>query len=788
MQIENVKRYKPNIHTGLSDEQIDERKKDNLVNYDTSVPTKSIKRIIAENLFTIFNILNIGLAIAILCVESYKNLLFLGIVFCNIIISIAQEIHSKKMIDKLSIISAIQLDVVRNSKIEKIKIDEIVLDDILILNAGNQIVTDCIVLDGEIEVNESFITGEPDNVLKQKGEMILSGSFVVSGKCSAQVEHIGNDNYTSAISSGAKNVKKVKSEIMNSLNKIIKIATIIIIPLGILLFLNQLKITDNTFQNAVINTVAAVIGMIPEGLVLLISTVLAVSVIRLSKQRVLVQSLFCIETLARVDTLCLDKTGTITENKMKLDNIVAIDSTMDEINQALIAMSSYTEDINGTIDAIKDHYTERIDTLNVISKVPFTSQKKWSGISFENKGSYIIGSPEFVLKDKINKYQDFINKYIDDNRVIILVHSKNDFVNKELPIDIRVMGFIMINNKIRPEASNTIKYFKEQGVDIKIISGDNAITVSKIAKKVGIDTFDKYIDATLLDTEEKIQDSVDKYTIFGRVTPTQKKSLIKALKLKGHTVAMTGDGVNDVLALQESDCGIAVASGSEAARNVSQLVLLDSNFEAMPKIVAEGRRTINNIERSATLFLSKTIYATVLAFIFLFISAPYPFMPIQLTLISMVTIGIPSFILALEPNHELVKGKFMSNVIKRALPSALAVLLNIIIIIIANKIFDLSLETFSTLCVISTGIVGLILLARLCMPLNIIRGSLFVLMTLAFVIGIIVFKSLLSLCAISINMLTFIIMLTIIAIVAYKVFELLMDKLLKNKSIKLLDN
>ncbi|MEG2310447.1 MAG: HAD-IC family P-type ATPase [Clostridia bacterium] len=788
MQIENVKRYKPNIHTGLSDEQIDERKKDNLVNYDTSVPTKSIKRIIAENLFTIFNILNIGLAIAILCVESYKNLLFLGIVFCNIIISIAQEIHSKKMIDKLSIISAIQLDVVRNSKIEKIKIDEIVLDDILILNAGNQIVTDCIVLDGEIEVNESFITGEPDNVLKQKGEMILSGSFVVSGKCSAQVEHIGNDNYTSAISSGAKNVKKVKSEIMNSLNKIIKIATIIIIPLGILLFLNQLKITDNTFQNAVINTVAAVIGMIPEGLVLLISTVLAVSVIRLSKQRVLVQSLFCIETLARVDTLCLDKTGTITENKMKLDNIVAIDSTMDEINQALIAMSSYTEDINGTIDAIKDHYTERIDTLNVISKVPFTSQKKWSGISFENKGSYIIGSPEFVLKDKINKYQDFINKYIDDNRVIILVHSKNDFVNKELPIDIRVMGFIMINNKIRPEASNTIKYFKEQGVDIKIISGDNAITVSKIAKKVGIDTFDKYIDATLLDTEEKIQDSVDKYTIFGRVTPTQKKSLIKALKLKGHTVAMTGDGVNDVLALQESDCGIAVASGSEAARNVSQLVLLDSNFEAMPKIVAEGRRTINNIERSATLFLSKTIYATVLAFIFLFISAPYPFMPIQLTLISMVTIGIPSFILALEPNHELVKGKFMSNVIKRALPSALAVLLNIIIIIIANKIFDLSLETFSTLCVISTGIVGLILLARLCMPLNIIRGSLFVLMTLAFVIGIIIFKSLLSLCAISINMLTFIILLTIIAIVAYKVFELLMDKLLKNKSIKLLDN
>lgn len=780
MASKEIERYNTCIDIGLTDEQVEKRKKDNLVNYDTNVPTKSIKRIIGENLITIFNLLNLGLGIAVLSVQSYKNLLFLGIVFCNIIISIAQEIHSKRMVDKLSIVSAIEVDAMRNGQQVKIKIDEIVLDDIIVFNAGNQVVTDCIVMDGEVEVNESFITGEPDNITKKKDEIILSGSFIVSGRCYAKVEHIGNDNYTSAISSGAKYVKKVNSEIMTSLKVIIRIATIIIIPLGTILFMKQMGIEGNTIQDAVVNSVAAVIGMIPEGLVLLISTVLAVSVIRLSRKRVLVQTLFCIETLARVDTLCLDKTGTITENKMNIDGIVPVDASEEEIENSLTIIGKYSEDINGTIDAIRDKYNKEIEA-KVKTRVAFTSLKKWSGMSFEEKGSYAIGSPEFVLKEKVEKYKEILDKYVEDNRIIVLVHSKNDFVEKELPQDIEVMAFILINNKIRDEAEETLKYFKEQGVNIKIISGDNPITVSKIAKKVGVDNYENYIDMTKLSTIDEIKEAVNKYTIFGRVTPPQKREIIKALKESGHTVAMTGDGVNDVLALKESDCGIAVASGSAAARNVSQLVLLDSNFDAMPAIVAEGRRTINNIERSATLFLSKTIYATILAFMFLFINSTYPFIPIQLTLISVVTIGIPSFILALEPNKERVKGKFIVNVIKRALPSALTVITNIVLIIIASNIFELTPEVFSTICVVITSVTGLTLLFQLCRPFNLLRGILFVLMVIGLFIGVVFLRELLSLEPFNIQLLIYIASFAVISIIILILYEWIIKKIITKR-------
>lgn len=654
------------IDIGLTKEEVEERIKENKVNYDTSLPTKSIKTIVRENIFTLFNLINILLGVAVFCVGSYKNLLFLIVIFCNTAISIIQEINSKKAVDKLSILAQAKVNCIRDGEKQEIGINSIVLDDLLMLETGNQIVADSIILEGEVEVNESFITGESDVIYKRKGDTLLSGSFVVSGKCKAEVIHIGDENYTSKISSGAKYVKKVNSEIMKSLNGIIKIVSIAIVPIGILLFFNQLGLTENSFKNAVVNTVAAIIGMIPEGLVLLTSTVLAVSVIRLSKRKVLVQELYCIETLARVDTLCLDKTGTITEGTMEVNDIIEITKSKEELEEILSEIASASDDNNSTIEAIRAKYKNK-QKWKVINKIPFSSQKKWSGVCFKDKGSYIIGAPEFVLREKYDEYKERIEKYSNDYRVIIVANSEGDFIEKELPDKLEVLGFVLISDVIRKEASKTLKYFKEQGVNIKIISGDNPITVSKIAKRAGVENSEKYINMQEIKTKEQLEKAAKEYTIFGRVTPVQKKELVQALKKEGHTVAMTGDGVNDVLALKEADCSIAMASGSDATRNVAELVLLDSNFASMPEIVLEGRRTINNIERSATLFLVKTIYASILAIIFLFVNMPYPFMPIQLTLISTVTIGIPSFVLALEPNKERIKGKFLRNVISRAL-------------------------------------------------------------------------------------------------------------------------
>lgn len=654
------------IDIGLTKEEVEERIKENKMNYDTSLPTKSIKTIVRENIFTLFNLINILLGVAVFCVGSYKNLLFLIVIFCNTAISIIQEINSKRAVDKLSILAQAKVNCIRDGEKQEIGINSIVLDDLLMLETGNQIVADSIILEGEVEVNESFITGESDVIYKRKGDTLLSGSFVVSGKCKAEVIHIGDENYTSKISSGAKYVKKVNSEIMKSLNGIIKIVSIAIVPIGILLFFNQLGLTENSFKNAVVNTVAAIIGMIPEGLVLLTSTVLAVSVIRLSKRKVLVQELYCIETLARVDTLCLDKTGTITEGTMEVNDIIEITKSKEELEEILSEISSASDDNNSTIEAIRAKYKNK-QKWKVINKIPFSSQKKWSGVCFKDKGSYIIGAPEFVLREKYDEYKERIEKYSNDYRVIIVANSEGDFIEKELPDKLEVLGFVLISDVIRKEASKTLKYFKEQGVNIKIISGDNPITVSKIAKRAGVENSEKYINMQEIKTKEQLEKAAKEYTIFGRVTPVQKKELVQALKKEGHTVAMTGDGVNDVLALKEADCSIAMASGSDATRNVAELVLLDSNFASMPEIVLEGRRTINNIERSATLFLVKTIYASILAIIFLFVNMPYPFMPIQLTLISTVTIGIPSFVLALEPNKERIKGKFLRNVISRAL-------------------------------------------------------------------------------------------------------------------------
>lgn len=784
---EKIERFNPDINKGLTYEQVKKRKEDNLVNYDTSVPTKSIKRILFENFFTLFNFLNLFLALAIFLVGSYKNMLFMIIVIINTAISTIQEIHSKRVIDKLSIIAESKAKVIRDGKKEEIHINDIVLDDILELNTGNQISTDSIILDGQVQVNESYITGEPDSILKKVGDTLLSGSYIVSGKCIAKVEHIGEENYTAKISSGAKYVKKINSEIMISLRKIIRVLAFAIIPIGITLFYTQLHIQALSLQDAVVKTVAAVIGMIPEGLVLLTSTVLAVSVIRLSKSKVLVQELYCIETLARVDTLCLDKTGTLTEGIMEVKDFIPLSKSKDEMFNIVSNIAISSDDENSTIEAIRAYFNNTSKTFTVNQKIAFSSDTKWSGINFKEEGSYIIGAPEFVLKNDFKLYKDKIDKYSKDYRVLILAHSSDTFKNNKLPDNLNVIGIVLISDKIRKEASNTLKYFKEQGVDIKIISGDNPLTVSKIAKQVGIDEYDNYIDMSTLKSDDEIKNIATKYTIFGRVTPTQKEELIKSLKSNGKTVAMTGDGVNDILALKAADCSIAMANGSDATKNVSQLILLDSNFASMPKVVYEGRRTINNIERSASLFLVKTIYSTILALMFLFMQETYPFIPIQLTLISTVTIGIPSFILALEPNKERVKGNFLKNVISKSLPAGITVAISIFIISILNQNGYIPDEQYSSLSVIATGICGIILLFTLSktrkgentkLPISIFRFSLAIILTIIFIIGLTEFDWFFNISPI-LPMINKIILITIFSIINFIIFTFIFKKILK---------
>lgn len=753
----NIERFSPSIDQGLSDGQVEERKQQGLCNDNTDVPTKTIKRIFFDNIVTVFNILNIILGLAVFYVGSYKNMLFLGVMFFNTAIGIFQEIRAKRKIDQLSIVSATRAAVIRNGKKCRLPVDEIVLDDIVEFSQGNQIPVDCKVVSGECDVNESLLTGESDAVHKCPGDMMLSGSFVISGKCYAKAEHVGNDNYAAKISAEAKYAKKVNSEIMYTLNAIIKVLTAIIFPLALIMFWRQYSIpselsgqivmnvfggVDAHLQKAIVNTVAAVIGVIPEGLILLTSTVLAVSVIRLSRNKVLVQELYCIETLARVDVLCLDKTGTITEGCMEVADIVVYDDTTEKeiIEDIMCGLTSALDDTNATFMALKERFKES-SVMKADKIIPFASEKKWSGAHFRGQGSYIMGAAEFILDEVPQDLRTLLDGYARNYRSIIIAHSDNDFNGNDLPKDIKVLGLILLNDKIRAEAPQTLRYFADQNVEVKVISGDNPITVSDVARRAQVKNYDQYIDATTLKTYDDIKTAIEKYTVFGRVTPAQKKQFVVALKEQGHTVAMTGDGVNDVLALKEADCSIAMAAGSDAARNVSQLVLLDSNFASMPKVVAEGRRSINNIQRSATLFIVKTIFSVILGFLFLFMTVPYPFQPIQLTLINAFTIGIPSFILALEPNKERIKGIFIINILKNAIPAGLTTVVNIIMCIVAMKIFNLNVAEYSTLCVCLTSAAAFMILFQVSIPFNKIRTGLFVLMLGGMIIGVTCFTS-----------------------------------------------
>ena len=717
---------------GLSHDEAELRIKRGQNNGSFNVKTKSVAQIFRDNIFTLFNLINVILAVFVALTGSYRNMLFMGVILANIAIGIFQEIRSKRTIDRLSLISAPKAHLMRGGEELTCAVSDIVMDDIMLLASGRQICADAVLCEGECEVDESLITGESDPVMKHIGDELLSGSFVVSGTGSAQVIRVGADSYANKITSGAKYVKKQSSEMMRSINKIISTVSVCIVPFSLVLFFKAIFITQQDFNRGIVSTVAAIIGMIPEGLVLLTSLALAVSSIRLATKQTLCQDLYCVEHLARVDVLCLDKTGTITEGCMEVTELIPIDSSFDS-ESALNAFAAAMTDPNPTLSAIQAAYSKGT-ALTCLRQIPFSSAKKWSAAAFDGVGTYAIGAPSFVLSaEKFAAIKPLCEEYSSKGmRVLVLAHSAQQPNENELPEDISAKALVVLSDKIRATAPQTLEYFRKQGVTLKVISGDDPVTVSNVAKKAGLIGAESYIDAVTL-TEETLPEAAEKYTVFGRVTPYQKLELIKALKSQGHKVAMTGDGVNDVLALKEADCSVAMQSGSDAARNVSQLVLMNSDFANMPLVVEEGRRAINNIQRSAALFLVKTIFSFLLAIVFLIVPSAYPFQPIQMTLISALTIGAPSFLLALEPNHNRVKGSFIANVLKRAFPGGASVVIGIILLLIAQNIFGIPQEQASVIATFITAATCFGVLWGVCRPFNKLRAAMLALMLTGFV-------------------------------------------------------
>lgn len=745
-------RFSPDAAFGLTTEQVRERAAQGLANGEPETRTKSVRQILRENLLTPFNLLNLILGALVFLAGSYKNMLFLGVAFFNTLIGVFQEIQAKRTIDKLSLIAAPKARVLRDGAIFQIPVNELVLDDVCLLEAGNQVCADCVVMQGGCEVNESLITGESDPISKAEGELLLSGSFLVSGSVRARVEHVGEENYAAAIVKTVKRPKRAVSEIMTSINRIIRFIGFAILPIGILMFCKQVFFSHQDFRHGVVVTVGSLVGMVPEGLVLLTSVVLAVSVLRLARRRALVQDLYSIETLARVDVLCLDKTGTITEGSMQLDGLVPLDGADPaELRAVIAAMTAANGDANPTFTALREGCGAPVD-WKAEQVVPFSSARKWSGVSFHGHGSYILGAGEFILRDRFSEIRETVEAYAQKgSRVLLLAHSPHPFGDKTLPDAPEPLALVLLSDKIRASAPETLRYFSEQGVTLKVISGDDAATAASIAGKAGLPCADRFLDASAL-SPEQLREAAEDYTVFGRVTPDQKRILVKALQDRGHTVAMTGDGANDVMALRESDCSVAMAAGSEAARSVANLVLLDSDFASMPHVVREGRRAINNLQRSAALFLVKSIFSGVIAVCFLFLSAAYPFEPIQFTLINAVTIGIPSFLLALEPNKERIRGHFISNVLRQALPGAAAMILGLLLLLPVSAFLDLDAVQLSTMAVCQTAFAGFLTLVKISRPLNAPRAVLCVAMVTIFCAAIVLFRDLFSLTVFTVPM------------------------------------
>lgn len=787
--------------TGLTNEQVQERIAEGKVNVNENPNTRTYKQIILENTLTFFNFLNIALLVLVLFVRSYKNSMFMGIILINTVIGIIQEIRAKKTIDKLAILTESKTVVLREGKKWSISTEKLVLDDLIFLKTGDQVPADVKVLEGTVEVNESLLTGESDNLSKSQGDELFSGSFVTSGEACCQVIHVGKDNYASQITSEAKEFKRHNSELCNSLNAILKVISIIIVPLGAMLFYKQYMIVGDTLKDSVVNMVAAVLGMIPEGLVLLTSVALTLGSMVLATKKTLVQELYCIETLARVDTLCLDKTGTITEGTMKVEDVQLYDTAqttvvqhtakfdpetgepvqnvsalkpevtvsaekengqiqetvnsetvsqeerqkLQEIDHIMGNMMSVLHDQNATADALRKRFPSRND-LKLIHAIPFSSDRKYSGAVFEGRGTYLMGAAQFLFPEGNEELLEHCSSYAQEGyRILVLAHSEQETKGTERPTGLEPLGLFLITDVIREEAPDTLAFFDSQGVDLKVISGDDPVTVSAIAKKAGLKNANHYIDATTIKTSEEMQRAVAECSVFGRVTPQQKKQMVQALQSQKHTVAMTGDGVNDVLALKEADCSIAMAAGSDAAKNIANVVLLDSNFGAMPHIVNQGRRVVNNIRSAASMFLIKTIFSVLLSLITIFFGDAYPFEPIQMSLISACAVGIPTFLLTQENNYNKIDHTFLRHVFMNAFPAAVTITGCVFTIMLVCQDVYHSNVMLNTACVLVTGWNYMSALRTVYSPLNTYRKVIIYGMQFAFFISAVVLQDLLTL-------------------------------------------
>lgn len=790
--------------TGLTNEQVKERIEQGLVNVNENPNTRTYKQIILENTLTFFNFLNIALLVMVLLVGSYKNSTFMGIIVINTVIGIIQEIRAKRTLDQLAILTESRTVVLREGKKWTISTEKLVMDDLILLKTGDQIPADARILEGSIEVNESLLTGEADNLPKNPGDELFSGSFVTSGEACCQVIHVGKDNYASQITSEAKEFKKHNSELRNSLNAILKVISMIIVPLGGMLFYKQFYLVGDNLADSVVNTVAAVLGMIPEGLVLLTSVALTLGSLTLAKKKTLVQELYCIETLARVDTLCLDKTGTITEGTMCVENVIPFaynkesaesktseqeskddcltqdknetcliqenaslsglkEETVriEEIERIMGNLMAVLNDKNATADALRKRFPVRTDmTLN--SVIPFSSDRKYSGASFKNQGTYLMGAAQFLFPQGNKVLSEQCKSYAEEGyRILVLAYSPQEVQEAGLPQELYPVAYLLLTDVIRTEAPETLRFFDSQGVDLKVISGDDPVTVASIAKKAGLKNADNYIDASTITTPEEMKEAVASCSVFGRVTPQQKKEMVQALKEQGHTVAMTGDGVNDVLALKEADCSVAMAEGSDAAKNIANIVLLDSNFASMPHVVNQGRRVVNNIRMAASMFLIKTIFSVLLSLITIFFGEAYPFEPIQMSLISACAVGIPTFLLAQENNYEKIDHTFLRHVFMNAFPAAVTITGCVFtVMLVCQDVYHSNLM-LNTACVLVTGWNYMAALKTVYSPLTRYRKIIIYGMQFIFFGGAVVLQKLLTLGSLEFGMIILVFLLMI---------------------------
>lgn len=706
--------------------------------------TKTTGQILKDNICTLFNLFNFLIAVALACVGAWTNLFFILIIILNVVIGIAQELKAKKLVEELSLLTMPMCDVIRRQQQLHISIQEVEKGDILLLESGKQICADSTVISGELEVNESLLTGESDPVIKKPGDSLLSGSSVISGKCQAEIIHVGDENYASQIANEVKKLKQVNSELLLSMRKVTRFTSWFIIPLGILLFLEAFFLRGEIMYDAVVSTAAGLLGMLPKGLVLLISIGLAAGIIRLSKQNVLVQDLYSLENLAHVDVICLDKTGTLTQGRMQVEQAIVLDSgTPVPFETMMGAFLCNTDDNNATFQAMKEYF-QPVEGVNAPAKIPFSSERKWSAVTLDGIGTLVVGAPERLCKGKL---PEVVTQVMKEGKRVLLSGLTDEIENKTLdPDKIRLVAAIVITDPLRENAASSISYFRNQGVAVKVISGDNPVMVSAVAKQAGIEHAENYVDMSMI-RDEEMDRVVQEYTVFGRVSPQQKKLLVTAMQKQGHRVAMTGDGVNDLLAMKQADCSIAVGQGSDAAKQTAQLVLIDSDFSVLRSVLAEGRRVVNNITKSAGVFFIKTIYSVLLCLVCIILNMDFPFLPIQITLIDLVIEGYPAFFISFEPNDKRITGRFLPTALRLAAPNAIVITLSCIAVFLLNWLgaMPLDAQQQTLLVYLVVGTIGIAAVWKSCWPLNKLRGFLAITTTIGFYVAVLWFHNLLQL-------------------------------------------